>query len=192
VFILRIGGGNTEGFRAKLLEPCPQLRPCIDSLDAAGLSCRHHSGALLFVYPKQFEDVSRAIAGGPRLHPFNIIIAESLEYLLEEVLAEMPCRQRPREKGHSRRELVYSMVSGNGLEGSGLSADELVAQSVDWMHFGFTDHGFSIERTFLCTAPDLKNPHSVAQSTTEVIIPGIEESAGHYGHPRGRNPRRVA
>ena len=57
----------------------PQLRRVRDEMNAARQA---------FILPERATE---------QLRPFHAIIAESVEYRPEEVLASMPCRQRPRE-----------------------------------------------------------------------------------------------
>merc|ERR1712014_555875 len=76
-----------------------------------------------------------------KLNAYQIIIAESEEYLLEEALLRMKSRQRPRENKKQRTELGE-----------------------------FSFGGFRVKRTFLCEASLLCDAKSVAQSTTEVVV----------------------
>lgn len=178
VHLLRFGGGDGHLLRSALLEG-PAFRPCRDSLGAAGHSCVHPSEAIVLVRPEQFSDVSTSLADH-ELHPFHIVITESFEYLLEEVLLGIPCRRRPREKLHARKQLEQPV--GETAEGQDAKAEFL--------------HIFDVQRTFLCLAPQYKDPRTVVQSTTEAVRSA--EDAGeelrpreYHQHKRGINPRRV-
>merc|ERR1712008_121791 len=82
------GGGATERARKMLLNG-PELHPCREALAAAGFEFLAPGGAMLAVKPQHYHDVRRALVSF-ELHPFHIIVAESLEYLIEETLAKLP------------------------------------------------------------------------------------------------------
>ena len=88
----------------------PQCQPCREWRREHGHACQHSSAALMFVKAAQFIDACRAISG-IELPPFQIIITEELKYLLEEALATMPCRERPREKRGMREALEVPVHS---------------------------------------------------------------------------------
>jgi len=185
VHVLRFGSGDTQSFRDVLLHG-PQFRACHDALQKNGHPSEHHSGALLLLRPEQVADVMRALHSEFELRPYNVVITESFEYLLDEILAEMSCRQRPREKAGSRIAIswMHEFADTGSLQeaGSAASDPEEAEDSVD-LPWEICD-----QRTFLCMAPSLRPASSVAQSTTEVTV---QESDGHYSHHRGINPRRV-
>jgi len=182
VHLLRYGSGDTETFRSTLLHG-PHFSFCRNALEQAGHALEHSSGALLFIKPAQADDVLREL-DAIEVHPFHIVITESLEYLLSEILLQMPCRRRPREKVRSRREIA---VASSGKQGysDGLEG-EADAGTID------TNNGDVLQviakRTFLCVAPQLRESHTVIQSTTEAQT---AQSQSHYSHFRGINPRRL-
>lgn len=180
VHILRFGSGNTEDFRETLLEG-PQFHPCREALESAGYACCHSSTALLFVHPNQFPDVERAL-DDHELHPFHVVITESLEYLLAEILEKMPCRQRPREKSGTRLELGLPIPPQGLASGSKASGPDGVA----------IDLILVVRRTFLCVAPQLKEANTVVQSTTEACTHAGELSESPNAYRKGLNPRRFA
>ena len=64
----------------------PTLRPCRTALADAVYEYVLPQGALVLVNPEHYLDATRALVGiEPR--PFHLIVEESLEYLIEEVLA---------------------------------------------------------------------------------------------------------
>ena len=99
VHLLRFRGGDGTSFRKSLLDG-PQFWPCRDDMERQGFPCELPSQALVFVKGEQCAEVMEAIVDYD-LHPFHIIIAEHLEYLLDEVLQDIPSRRRPREKKSS-------------------------------------------------------------------------------------------
>merc|ERR1712113_1367564 len=141
---------------------------------------------MVFVRCEQYEDVSRALVGR-ELHPFHIVITESLEYLLDEILESFPSRRRPRERRNAR--ITISEPPGNtgASEHDGQGADDASARaSDDW-------EGYEVCRTFICEAPVLMGSRTVVQSTTEAVT--IEDAsssaaANYQSHFRGVNPRR--
>merc|ERR1712110_1082781 len=94
VLLLRFGAGEAMLFRSTLLE-CPQLRSVRNNMELSGYSCDLAQKALVFVKPEQCPEVMKALCE-EEVHPFHVIINESNEYLLEEVLSTFPCRKRPR------------------------------------------------------------------------------------------------
>ena len=93
---------------------------CQESLHQHGHSSEHSSGASIFVTPEQFNDASEAL-GAHELHPFRIIITTSFEYLLDEVLANLPCRKRPHEHSGQRQHLKMQSP-GEGTSASSMGA----------------------------------------------------------------------
>merc|ERR1712217_803546 len=67
----------------------------------AGFPCELPSKAMVFVKCEQYEDVNKALIGR-ELHPFHIVITESFEYLLEQILQGFPSRKRPCVKRNTR------------------------------------------------------------------------------------------
>jgi len=187
VHVLRFGGGDGERLRRALLDG-PEFGPVREALEKRGYPCVHSSKAVVLVKPHQYVDVDDALEAHD-LHPFHIVISESLEYLLEEILAAIPCRRRPRQKVGSRK-LVAAAVA--------VAAEQQTEDEV----FVLCER-----RTFLCISPVLRPPGTVAQSTTEAVLshgrrsrdgrglrmwgPGFEAPRGYFTHFRGVNPRRV-
>lgn len=168
VYIFRFGGGNTEAFRSALLHG-PELGPCREALNQ---NFQHPSGALMFVNPEQLPDVLVRLETAA-LHPFHVIITDSKTYLVVEVLANMPRRQRPREKRSKRSALVSPPLDAEVAEqserSSSSNSDAEVSSDSVAVH---------LNRTFLCVAPLLLDACTINQSTTEACS-------------RGMNPRRL-
>merc|ERR1712079_426091 len=101
----------------------------------------------------QYSDVSDALMT-LNLHPFHLIITESLEYLVDEILAGFPCRRRPREKSGARLELGQTPTTQQQASLEQVTAEEAL---------------ISVKRTFICVSPKYRNPDTVVQSTTEAL-----------------------
>mmetsp|Transcript_81232 Transcript_81232/g.196923 ORF Transcript_81232/g.196923 Transcript_81232/m.196923 type:complete len:504 (-) Transcript_81232:69-1580(-) len=170
------GGDDTERFRAALLHG-PQLRPCRDAMAMEGLSVELPEGTLIFVRPAVYRATLRAFSSH-ELHPFHVIIAEDLEYLVDEVLASFPRKHRPR----SRDRHEHHFEAGSRLEDDDGADEEYVPypeEEFDEDVAALVSTELCICRTFLHLAPHLRASHTVTQSTTEAV-------ASH-----GVNPRRV-
>merc|ERR1719324_1150298 len=62
------------------------FKPYIEALAENGHNWTLEEGSLVFVYPYQYESTMLALQGR-KLWPSNLIVAESLEYLVEEAIA---------------------------------------------------------------------------------------------------------
>lgn len=112
------------------------------------------------------------------LHNYHVIVTESLEYLIDEVLASFCFQERPKRKAGERGRTMLSYSS----------VEERVAED----DFEEACNQFPVlveERTFLSLTRVSRDAHSVAQSTTEAVN---SESHGYYSYCRGPNPRRLA
>ena len=138
------------------------LESCRSALMKAGFQWLHESGAKIFVHPWQFEATMATIAQqGLPLRPYDVIVSESLEYLVQASLSDIPCRDGARVKTRQVLEpAVYTDESQPDTEDENLVMTLVIA------------------RTFLCAVPRLRACDSVTQSTTEA-------------HRGGLNPRRV-
>jgi len=145
-------------------------------------------GAMLAVKPEHYNDVRHALVNFA-LHPFHIIVAESLEYLIEEALAMLPYKQRPRVKlGKHGRQEVHITSPEERIPVFASVVDQRSSDSVrslDEGPFGIID----VQRTFLAFVPLSRDAQTLAQSTTEVVD---EQPGAHYASKRGCNPRRKA
>lgn len=67
------------------------LRRCRQELEEAGCSFRLPCGNMIFVYPSQYHDARKAALPDTRLKHdcFYAIVVQSLEYLVEECLADI-------------------------------------------------------------------------------------------------------
>eukprot|EP00405_Crypthecodinium_cohnii_P021724 CAMPEP_0206477836 /NCGR_PEP_ID=MMETSP0324_2-20121206/35671_1 /ASSEMBLY_ACC=CAM_ASM_000836 /TAXON_ID=2866 /ORGANISM="Crypthecodinium cohnii, Strain Seligo" /LENGTH=374 /DNA_ID=CAMNT_0053953979 /DNA_START=435 /DNA_END=1559 /DNA_ORIENTATION=+ len=196
IHLLRFGSGDGALFRNQLLEGS-EFRSVREAMEASGYNCIHPSQAIVLVKPDQFSETSIALKGH-ELHPFHVIITESFEYLLDEVLAGIPCRRRPREKARSRRELLQApqlqvgredvvVLSSQNLDDPATGAATPTAldmdvcspcspcSPVDAVEDREVDFIFCERRTFLCFAPRLRDMASVVQSTTEAVKPHRED-----------------
>jgi len=64
------------------------LLPCTRRLETAGFNWQHDTGCLIFVHTYQYESVVRALQDCT-LRPSHVIFTESLEYLVEDALAQI-------------------------------------------------------------------------------------------------------
>lgn len=138
------------------------LRACRSALEAEGLQWQLIGGAMVFVHPHQYRSVVYALLKrGFSLRRSDIVIARSLEHLLEESLAKSNI-------GNGAWVCERRLVDHE-------DDDEVLATTVPLLEVDWS--GLEVTRTFLCSAPRLRRPQSVAQSTTAA-------------RPRaGRNPR---
>eukprot|EP00747_Dinoflagellata_sp_TGD_P162218 gnl/TRDRNA2_/TRDRNA2_179575_c0_seq1.p1 gnl/TRDRNA2_/TRDRNA2_179575_c0~~gnl/TRDRNA2_/TRDRNA2_179575_c0_seq1.p1 ORF type:complete len:495 (+),score=90.08 gnl/TRDRNA2_/TRDRNA2_179575_c0_seq1:51-1535(+) len=194
------GGDGFERFRERLLQG-PELQPCRESLESAGHHVVSPEGALTFVKPEQYVDTRCALVGF-ELHPFHIIISESFEYLLEEVLSTIPYKRRPRIKAQPGRlgrvniqigqpssssQDVMPDGDGRPVQDMERLRDEDENEDEEGRPAVILDMVILDKRTFLGIYPALRDANSVVQSTTEAVA---EQSEAHYSSSRGVNPRR--
>lgn len=162
VYLLSFRSGKGELFRKMLLQD-KEFKSLREHLRDAGYPVvLPPSGALVLVRPDQYlEAVNCPILRSRTLKRYNVLISESEEYLMNDVLLRMASKQRPRENRGERQDLdLYSLV----VE-------------------------FEIKRTFICEAPKLLVANSVVQSTTEAVRSSAS-STSYFVHTRSRNPRR--
>lgn len=165
VCLLSFRSGKGELFRKMLLQD-KEFRHVREALKDAGYSCVFGpSETIVLVRPEQYLQTIAALP--PKaVKRYNIVIAESEEYLINEVLLRLCSKQRPREHRAERVELDL---------------------------LGFITK-FKVKRTFLCEVRFLSSARSVAQSTTEAVEADVGpiSAGGYFARFRGRNPRRQA
>mmetsp|Transcript_88305 Transcript_88305/g.175521 ORF Transcript_88305/g.175521 Transcript_88305/m.175521 type:complete len:515 (-) Transcript_88305:336-1880(-) len=186
VHVLRFGSAPSGGsdcwkFFEEALLHGPQLSTCIQALKDDGFPCKLPSGAFVFVPPTQYTITCKALVG-MELHPFHVVVSQSFEYLIEEILYTIPFRRRPKVKPepHGRKELQgieVDMENSGGKDMYDATLDERDDKPCIFVE----------ARSFLNVLPLLKDARSVAQSTTEAVT---EQSTRHYSSFRGYNPRR--
>lgn len=157
------------------------LRRCREALEAQGFDCVLPSGTKVFVHPQQYKSVRSALVEADiELRPYHVVLASSLEYLVEESLATIPgrdgvhahgrlCMPKPVPDTFSSAVAVGTDVKPLNTE---TSAIDLSAVAKDLMPF------LAVERTFIFTQRPVPNAEDVTQSTTEA-------------HDGGVNPRRL-
>jgi hypothetical protein len=179
VFLLRFGTGDYELFRLALFER-PELRSCKEALADAGICDHLTEHGFIFVKPEQYSTVLQALTG-IKLHPFHVLITQSLEPALEDTLKTLSYRKRPREKKGDRLVVSRGLSPQNGQAGR-----ELLRQR---RSSALQERTFicTVKRTFICSAPIRRPAHMVRQSTTELVV---DSSQYHYRYFRGKNPRR--
>jgi len=143
--LLRFGsapcGGDSWDKFIELVLHSSQFKPCLDSLELAGYVPQTPQAVLMLVMPEQYRDTCKALVGKHLSPKFNLIIAQDLEYLLEELLHNIGFQRRPKiKRGDNGRQSLLD-----------------------------TTWELHVERTFLCYAPLPRNAASVVQSTTEVV-----------------------
>jgi len=167
VYLLSFRSGQGELFRKMLLQDS-EFKPLRKALEDAGCPLvLQPSGTIVLVWPHQYLQVvnSRELRSRD-LKRYEVVIAESEEYLMDDVLLRMASRQRPRENRSERLGVdLYSFVVN-----------------------------FHMKRTFICQAPLRLAANTVAQSTTEAVRSTSSASSrpNYFAHVRGQNPRRSA
>ena len=78
---------------------------------------------LIFVTPDQYQDARHALMGRG-LHPFNLVIAEDLEYLLHEILDSFPSKRRAKVKQGERGQTLLVEAGGHELDQSEWTLEE--------------------------------------------------------------------
>lgn len=210
--LLRVGspasaGDSLERFREALLHG-PHLRACREALQKNDppLDYVLLQGTLMIVPPEQYQQARHSL-NGFELQPFNLVVAERFDYLIEEILSSFTSKRRPRIKpGPSgRQELACRMKMHSEEAEADHEQVEHIWEEDDedkdgqdtrsgkalesQVHF-LSQHLIVTNRTFLCEALPLRSATSVAQSSTEVLVQA-GQSESHYGSSRGLNPRRV-
>eukprot|EP00746_Dinoflagellata_sp_MGD_P063612 gnl/MRDRNA2_/MRDRNA2_266887_c0_seq1.p1 gnl/MRDRNA2_/MRDRNA2_266887_c0~~gnl/MRDRNA2_/MRDRNA2_266887_c0_seq1.p1 ORF type:complete len:185 (+),score=27.32 gnl/MRDRNA2_/MRDRNA2_266887_c0_seq1:454-1008(+) len=129
------------------------------------------SGAKIFVHPNQYAQAFlRIVEHGINLRPFHVIVAESFEYHVEACLADVPYRQGARVKN---RCVIHEPAAAEDASTPASAERSLdISESAEEQEIPIV-----AKRTFICSAPRLRNQQSVTQST-EV-------------HSGGVNPRRA-
>ncbi|OLQ13014.1 hypothetical protein AK812_SmicGene3012 [Symbiodinium microadriaticum] len=151
----------------------PALQPCRRALEAEGFPWKLSSGAFMFVSPCQHVDAMTSLAD-EQLHPDNIIFAESLEYLIDEVLGQHGTWMKVRSTiGMDDIDPGNTSEVDSGCqaeaESQGSDADRrrdafLVDYRGEW------DPCSIVNRTFLCLAP-VRSSLMVTASTTDAHNP---------------------
>lgn len=165
VYLLSFRSGKGELFRKMLLHD-KEFEPLRKSLKKAGYPLvLQPSESIVLVRPDQYlQTVNSQVLRSHALKRYNVVIAESEEYLMNEVLLRMASKLRPREnKGERVQVDLYSFAVN-----------------------------FELKRTLLCQAPLLLVGSTVSQSTTEAVrsSSSASSSSSYFAHVRGRNPRR--
>jgi len=161
VYLLSFRGGKGEFFRKMFLQD-KEFKTLRTSLELAGCPViLRPSGTIALVKRSQYFHAISALANRD-LKRYQLLISESVEYLVDEVLARMSKKSRPYAR-RSEREAID-------------------AHTCRFVH----------KRTFICKAPNLITSRSVAQSTTEAVRSSSSSSRGYWARARGINPRRCA
>jgi len=105
VHLVSFRSGDGKLFRTMLLKD-REFRPLRKSLMDARFPMLLPSGTIVLVRPDQYLDtVNSPTLQSHALKRYNVIIAESEEYLMDEVLLRMASKRRPRENRLERAEL---------------------------------------------------------------------------------------
>jgi hypothetical protein len=163
------------------------LKSCRDALEEAGLPWNLPSVAKVFVHPSQYRQSLEFLERyDTRLRPYHVVVAASLQHLVDESLSGIPCRQGARIKKRvtlgaaqsGKRVKAHEEQSGGRKEADSDGEDATIgesSQTVLEMPMIVCE-----QRTFICCLPRfpyLRDATSVPQSTTEA-----------HG---GLNPRRI-
>ena len=105
VNILTYRSGRGELFRKMLLED-REFENMREHLGSRGLRPNLECGALVLVRPEHYHAVLYNVAGR-ELKRYNLITAESEEYLLDEVVLRLSSKQRPRENRQERQKVEF-------------------------------------------------------------------------------------
>jgi len=155
----------------------PDLKPIREKMTAANCPCvLKGSAAKVFVSPEHYSTV---LACMPKLveplRASHVIISESLLPCLEAAVSRIPSSKNVRVKTECIQDIggipVQTQRAELQSEQSKSHEQDDEEEDQDW------EYVWNVERTFLCFVPELRDPKSVTQSTTEV-------------HGGGVNPRR--
>lgn len=165
----------------------PDLAGIQQRMNDHGYNYRLESGAKIFVWPQQYEEVVEFVNGkNTVLYTSHVIISRSLIANLEAAIARIPSRKNVKQKAKRTMLAAQSSIQvelSPGASSSGLTSalaskkaqiSASAMRSIDEFEW---PEDFQVKRTFLCTVRARREPSSVVQSTTEL----------HGGH----NPRRV-
>mmetsp|Transcript_114894 Transcript_114894/g.228681 ORF Transcript_114894/g.228681 Transcript_114894/m.228681 type:complete len:521 (-) Transcript_114894:321-1883(-) len=191
VYLLRFGsasaGGNSwHDFVQTVLES-KQFTPYIKALRSHGLAVQSPEGVLMLLKPEQYSDVRRALVGKQTLHEGYVVIDADCEDRLEEILASLPSKRRPKKKHGSKGRCPILPIAVEDVEHSSAKHSHMDSVVPEMPTTEDICYELSVERTFLYYAPVPVDSRTVIQSTTEVEVLG---ASSHYGHSRGSNPRR--
>eukprot|EP00928_Gymnodinium_smaydae_P030840 TRINITY_DN22812_c0_g1_i1.p1 TRINITY_DN22812_c0_g1~~TRINITY_DN22812_c0_g1_i1.p1 ORF type:complete len:455 (+),score=53.96 TRINITY_DN22812_c0_g1_i1:59-1366(+) len=76
------------------LQNGPTFHVCRQGLQDHGFNCVLPGGTLIFCAPSQYRAAQQLLIGRD-LQRRHVLVTESLEYLVEDALLNIPCRQRP-------------------------------------------------------------------------------------------------
>mmetsp|Transcript_61397 Transcript_61397/g.155078 ORF Transcript_61397/g.155078 Transcript_61397/m.155078 type:complete len:732 (+) Transcript_61397:41-2236(+) len=157
----------------EMLSQGASLRPLREALATEGLSWKLVCGTMVFVHPWQYQMVMEAL-NGRQLHPDHVVFAQSVEYLVEEVLARckgtwMRSRDPMASSIPSPGSAACSeeVASDAGMHGSEAEPDMTAADAaslVDWE--------LKVVRTFLCCVLQDSTDNATV-STTALHCPNI-------------------
>jgi len=103
--ILSYRSGKGELFRKMLLEDA-EFKSLRDQLGSRGLRPDLPCGALILIHPEHYHAVLYNVAGR-ELKRYNLIIAASDDYLVDEVLQRLSSKQRPRDNHQERHRVEF-------------------------------------------------------------------------------------
>mmetsp|Transcript_47839 Transcript_47839/g.95120 ORF Transcript_47839/g.95120 Transcript_47839/m.95120 type:complete len:533 (-) Transcript_47839:292-1890(-) len=154
-------GMKSEEFQA-VLSQSEGLQKVQQDMERAGYNwLLQPSEAKMFVFPTQCSLVETTLKNpvyGIVLHPFHVIVTESLEDHLHEALQKISYKSRPRSKPKKRRDVtrLLRLEEPNNLD--------MLEHFREGQKYASE---FNVQRTFLCEVPVLRKRSAVTQSTTE-------------------------
>merc|ERR1712183_903878 len=92
-----------------------------------GLSCTLPTGALIFCAASQYRAAQQLMVG-LELQQRHVFITESLEYLIEDALLRIPCRQRPSRR---RRRTIIGPLPEAMVVATSRSFVRVIARQLD-------------------------------------------------------------
>ena len=89
IFFLKFGRNPT--ILHNCLEEGPELKSCRDALEESGHHWNLQHGPYIFVHPSQYEQTMQFLSRDEyALRPYHVVVAESLQHLVEESLSGIP------------------------------------------------------------------------------------------------------
>jgi len=149
VFLLNLNRNPKAAMDA--LYTGPSLKKCRDALEDMGLPCQLPTGALVFVETCQYDAVRHAL-DGKVLRSSDVIVTESLEYLVEEAL-----------QGCGKGCYAKSRLQLRCATDDHSSATASTEPQTQYTMYGTLE----VKRSFICAVPMHATPPVVNKSTTD-------------------------
>jgi len=158
------------------------MRPYAEALESRGHDWKLPCGAHVFLSPDQYPQAIESLQG-KQLKASHLIVAESLEYLVQEAMdeyAKTGCYAKQREYINEEEEesdLALMCCSDDAKESVSMSSHEADIGPGDEEDARF--FVFAVKRTFLHIVQGCEAAESIVQSSTDA------------DSRNGQNPRRT-